>query len=130
MVRRLDGAGRSFGLVQKMLEKETGESKDKREGSQGKNTEEYGMSSKRGVLWLNKGLWNVAKEKMLEERGALLTESGNQLRDYKSCARRKISKQLVARGCGRRRGSNEEGRKKKLKKRREKRRKWCSREGA
>ena len=33
-----------------------------------------------------KGLWNVAREKMLEERGALLQEDGDQLREYKSYA--------------------------------------------
>ena len=28
-----------------------------------------------------KGLWNVAKEKLSEDRGALPTENGNQLRE-------------------------------------------------
>ena len=30
------------------------------------------------------GLWNVAKKTMLEDRGALPTENGNQLREYKA----------------------------------------------
>ena len=30
-----------------------------------------------------KGLWNVVKKRMLEDRGALPKEDGNQLREYK-----------------------------------------------
>ena len=43
-----------------------------------------GMSSRREVSWPITGLWNVAKEKMLEDRGALPTENGYQLRECKA----------------------------------------------
>ena len=31
-----------------------------------------------------KGLWNVAREKMLQDRGALLEEEGDVVREYKA----------------------------------------------
>ena len=37
-----------------------------------------------GGFMAQKGLWNVAREKMLEDRGALPKEDGDQLREYKA----------------------------------------------
>ena len=45
-----------------------GRLKDRKEGSQGSITENCGMSSEAGGLIAQKGLWNVAREKMLQER--------------------------------------------------------------
>ena len=42
-----------------------------------------------------RGLWNIAKKRLLEDRGALPKEDGDLLR-----ARRKLSQQLAAGGCG------------------------------
>ena len=36
------------------------------------------------VSWPKEGLWNIAKKKMLEDRGALLEEDGNQLRECRA----------------------------------------------
>ena len=38
-----------------------------------------------------KGLWNVAKEKMLKDRCALPKEDGDQLREYKAVHEEKFS---------------------------------------
>ena len=48
------------------------------------NTGDNGMISKREAFMAQKGLWNVAREKMLEDRGALPKEDGDLLRKYKA----------------------------------------------
>ena len=40
---------------------EIGKSKDNRQGSQGKSFEDFRMTSRWHVSWLEKRLWNVAK---------------------------------------------------------------------
>ena len=52
-----------------------------------------------------KGLWNVAGENLLEDRGALPKKDGYQLREYR---RMKIfPEQLAEEGCGRYRRKKE-----------------------
>ena len=65
------------------MKQATAKSKDKREGLQGKNVEDCGMSSRREVSWLRKG-YGMLPRKKLEDRGALATENRNQLRGYKA----------------------------------------------
>ena len=36
------------------------------------------------VSWRKKGDWNIAKKRMLEDRGALLKEEGDLVKEYKA----------------------------------------------
>ena len=57
---------------------------------------------------VQKGLWNIATWRMLEDRGALPRENRDVLREYQA-THEKNSQQLAAGGCGRQRGGKGEG---------------------
>ena len=77
------------------------------EGSTGRNAMGFGKSLRWVVSWLKKkGLWILAKKRMLEDRGCLPRKDGDVLRE------KKHSLQLDAGGCGRKRrrkGEREQG---------------------
>ena len=52
----------------------------KKEGAQGTNAKGFGKSLRWEVSWPRKGLWIIAKRRMLEDRGALPREDGDLLR--------------------------------------------------
>ena len=54
-----------------------------------------------GGFMAQKGLWNIAKKRMLEGRGALPREDGDLLREYQAMHEENFSQQLAAGGCGR-----------------------------
>ena len=51
------------------------------EGSPGRNAIGFGMSLRWVVSWLKKGLWILAKKRMLEDRGCLPRKDGDVLRE-------------------------------------------------
>ena len=48
-----------------------------------------------------KGLWNIAIKRMLEDRGSLPKEEGDLIREDKAMHEGKLHQQLVKEGCGR-----------------------------
>ena len=65
-------------------QQETGRLKDKRGELLERNTEDCRLSLRCEDSWRGKGLWNLAREKMLQDRGALPKEEGDIVREYKA----------------------------------------------
>ena len=49
------------------------------------------MNVKWEVSWRKKGLWNITKKRMLEDRGAVPKEDVDILREYKPCTKKTFS---------------------------------------
>ena len=60
-------------------------------------------------LMAQKGLWNLAREKRLQERGAMPKEEGDVIREYNAMHDEKFPKQLAEGGSGRKGGKKKEG---------------------
>ena len=60
-----------------------------------------------GGFMAQKGLWNIAKENLVEDIGALPTDNENSVEGTQSCARREFSQQSAARRCESRKSGNE-----------------------
>ena len=62
----------------------------KRRITRKKNTEDCGTSLKREDSWHKKGLWDLARERLLQDRGALPKEEGCSVRGYKATQEEKF----------------------------------------
>ena len=64
--------------------RESGKLRGQKDELQGKSAQGFGKSLRLEVLWLKKGRWNIAKRKLLEDRGALPRKDGDLLREYQA----------------------------------------------